>query len=383
MLGYDVDIVNSVQFSNHTGYPGGWEGDVLDGDRLLKLVGGMERNGLLSEGGRGGGDAIGHVLTGYIGSDSFLRAVVSVVERIKALNPACRYCCCCFPAYPVFRPFQTGDGTWNSPLANVFLLTDTSAIRCSATWGDSTSLGSSFRFTLTVSSHWQVTSQCSILHRAPIGTAWVSLTNPFPQADVLTPNQFEVEQLTGIRIGSIQDAQRACRSIHDRGVELVLITSVVLEGDDDEICLLASRRRRRRAEGGGGAEFDGGDDEQHLIRTPRLPGQFTGTGDVCAALFLAHTDRRGDEDGVEPSLAGVLGRVAGTMNSIVERTAGASLGGDGAGDDDGDDDGVARARRVASRELQLIRSRDDIINPPGGRFRARRVDPSGSVADGE
>lgn len=26
LLGYDVDIINSVQFSNHTGYPGGWEG---------------------------------------------------------------------------------------------------------------------------------------------------------------------------------------------------------------------------------------------------------------------------------------------------------------------------------------------------------------------
>lgn len=200
----------------------------------------------------------------------------------------------------------------------------------------------------------------------------LGLTILSPQADVLTPNQFEVEQLTGIRIGCIQDAQRACRSIHDKGVGLVLITSVVLEGDDDEICLLASRGKAS----GGGAE---GDDvaEQHLIRTPRLPGQFTGTGDVCAALFLAHTDRRGGRDGGGggPSLAGALERVAGTMNSIVERTARASLAEAG---DAGDEEGT-RARRVASRELQLIRSRDDIMNPPGGRFRARRVGPSGSA----
>ena len=65
-------------------------GDVLDGDRLLRLVEGMVRNGLLSNEGRGVKERIGHVLTGYIGSESFLRAVVSVVEKIKALNPACR-----------------------------------------------------------------------------------------------------------------------------------------------------------------------------------------------------------------------------------------------------------------------------------------------------
>lgn len=43
LLGFDVDIINSVQFSNHTGYPFGFEGEVLDGSMLEKLVNGMER----------------------------------------------------------------------------------------------------------------------------------------------------------------------------------------------------------------------------------------------------------------------------------------------------------------------------------------------------
>ena len=30
LLGFDVDVVNSVHFSNHTGFPGGWEGDAYD-----------------------------------------------------------------------------------------------------------------------------------------------------------------------------------------------------------------------------------------------------------------------------------------------------------------------------------------------------------------
>lgn len=104
LLGFDVDIINSVNFSNHTGYPNGWEGSVMDGDTLLKMVEGLERNGLLlsdfakgeeencekdGHGARIG--RIGNVLTGYIGSESFLHSVVTVVQKLKALNPECRY----------------------------------------------------------------------------------------------------------------------------------------------------------------------------------------------------------------------------------------------------------------------------------------------------
>lgn len=66
----------------------------MDGSKLLKLVDGLERNGLLSD------DCdvsdpgyIGHILTGYIGSESFLRSVVTVVKKLKALNSKCRYVC--------------------------------------------------------------------------------------------------------------------------------------------------------------------------------------------------------------------------------------------------------------------------------------------------
>ena len=47
LLGFDVDFVNSVQFSNHTGYSGGFKGQVLDGDQLVTLVQGLEANHLL------------------------------------------------------------------------------------------------------------------------------------------------------------------------------------------------------------------------------------------------------------------------------------------------------------------------------------------------
>ena len=50
--GYDVCPVNSVHFSNHTGY-GAFRGQVLNGAELLDVVSGIEANGLLTPGGCG------------------------------------------------------------------------------------------------------------------------------------------------------------------------------------------------------------------------------------------------------------------------------------------------------------------------------------------
>ena len=49
----------------------------------------MDRNGLLSSNDPDFDDGIGNILTGYIGSASFLDAVVSVVRKLKALNTKC------------------------------------------------------------------------------------------------------------------------------------------------------------------------------------------------------------------------------------------------------------------------------------------------------
>ncbi|KAL9689730.1 hypothetical protein QQ045_010119 [Rhodiola kirilowii] len=46
ILGYDVDPINSVQFSNHTGYPT-FKGQVLNGQQLWDLIEGLEANDLL------------------------------------------------------------------------------------------------------------------------------------------------------------------------------------------------------------------------------------------------------------------------------------------------------------------------------------------------
>ncbi|KAH7423893.1 hypothetical protein KP509_12G079400 [Ceratopteris richardii] len=96
LLGFDVDPINSVQFSNHTGYPV-CRGQVLNGDELWSLIEGLEANGLLY---------YTHLLTGYIGSLSFLNCVLRVVEKLRSVNPDLIYVC---------DPVMGDEGTFYIP----------------------------------------------------------------------------------------------------------------------------------------------------------------------------------------------------------------------------------------------------------------------------
>jgi hypothetical protein len=80
-----VDVVNSVHFSNHTGYAEGFEGDILKGEQLRAVLGGLERNGLLSD--------VGHLLTGYIGSDPFSAVLVFDDSPKREISSLCMRSC--------------------------------------------------------------------------------------------------------------------------------------------------------------------------------------------------------------------------------------------------------------------------------------------------
>ena len=362
LLGFDVDIINSVQYSNHTGYPFGVEGEVLDGRRLLSLIDGMERNGLLasssSQGGEGGGPSrIGNILTGYIGSASFLSAVVQIVHKLKKYDPTCRYIC--------------------DPV-----------------------LGDHGKFYV------------------PVELVHIYKRDVLQIADIITPNQFEIEQLTGITITNIIDAQIACGILHDMGVHTVLITSIVFPPSTDaatannspssettapstdSIAMFASHRDNNKTKTEETTtttttKTDTNEttveDEQYILYTPKLAGQYTGTGDVCAALFLGWTaitaaaaaaaaetvDDKTDENNDSMSsssssslLSTSLEKVGGTMHAIVKRTAAAASVSASST--------TSTTKLVSSRELQLISSRDDIIYPPR-LFHAVRVPPLSST----
>lgn len=58
-----MDAIDTVQFSNHTGYSS-FAGKVLDADGLWSLIEGLDKNDLLE---------YTHLLTGYMGSAALCR----------------------------------------------------------------------------------------------------------------------------------------------------------------------------------------------------------------------------------------------------------------------------------------------------------------------
>ena len=83
VLGFDVDVINSCQLSNHTGYPT-FKGDFLSGSQLDNLVDGLQSNQLLD---------YDYVLTGYIRNEGFLASVIRLLDMIKLHRPSVRYIC--------------------------------------------------------------------------------------------------------------------------------------------------------------------------------------------------------------------------------------------------------------------------------------------------
>ncbi|KAI9016330.1 Ribokinase-like protein [Phycomyces nitens] len=83
-LGFDVDILNTVQFSNHTGYPS-WTGGRLTANEVQELFTGLERNGLT--------DDYTHVLTGYIGNYEILERIEAFVCHLKTKSPKLIFVC--------------------------------------------------------------------------------------------------------------------------------------------------------------------------------------------------------------------------------------------------------------------------------------------------
>ncbi|EOD14621.1 hypothetical protein EMIHUDRAFT_448150 [Emiliania huxleyi CCMP1516] len=84
-LGVEVWPVNTVQFSNHTQYAEGWEGLPTPTEQIGLLAKGIERIGALGR--------CSAILSGYLGTEEQGGAVLDVVRRVKAANPAAIYCC--------------------------------------------------------------------------------------------------------------------------------------------------------------------------------------------------------------------------------------------------------------------------------------------------
>lgn len=196
------------------------------------LITGLEQNSLL--------DVYSHLLTGYIGQDAFLRKVVDTVKKLRAANPDLIY-------------GTSWDLKLFGTISQSLVLFERTV--CDPVMGDDGQM--------------YVPANLMPIYRDEI----------IPLSDICTPNQFEVELLTGQKIHSTDDAWQAMRWFHDRGVGTVALSSTDL-GAEGELLAFVSHRQCNSA--------------QLLRWTLSIPRQgggisFTGTGDLFASLFLAHS----------------------------------------------------------------------------------------------
>jgi len=194
-----------------------------------------------------------------------------------------------------------------------------------------------------------------------------------PKADCVTPNQFETEQLTGIKVKTIDDARKACEKLHQMGPSVVFITSVILvdvrdndndkqqirsqsltttdeesstDGDDSRVITIIASKRC--IDNDDDKEKRGQKHQMWRIDCPLIPGSFTGTGDVTASLLLGHLEHHPDD------LPLVMEKVINTMYVLIRRTH------------------EAKRKTVRSKELRLIQSKDIIEYPPST-FKAKQL----------
>jgi pyridoxine kinase len=83
-LGFDVWPVNTVQFSNHTGY-GHWQGDIFSAEHVRAVIQGLVALDLPKH--------CQAILSGYIGDKAIGQVIVETVQEFKTFNPQLIYLC--------------------------------------------------------------------------------------------------------------------------------------------------------------------------------------------------------------------------------------------------------------------------------------------------
>lgn len=206
------------------------------------------------------------VLSGYMGDAAIGEAILEAAAKVKAANPSAQYCC-----DPVIG--DVGRGVFVRPGIPEFMR-----------------------------------------------------DRALPAADVATPNQFELNFISGRETASLAAALQAVDKVHAIGPKTVLVTSLHVEDTPpDSIDLLAS-----------------GPDGKFRLRTPLLDISVNGAGDAIAALFFFHLLKT-------KSSAEALANAASSIFGLMKRT-----------------------KEAGSREILLIAAQDEFVTP-SHRFRAEQI----------
>lgn len=210
------------------------------------------------------------VLSGYQGGTDIADAILDTVARVKALNPQATYTC-----DPVMGNAKSG---------------------------------------------------CFVNPAIPV----LLRERVVPQADLVTPNQFELGFLAGMRVQTLDETLRAVDAVMAMGPRAVLVTSVQRpDAAPGTIEMLA-------------VDATGA----WLVATPYLPFKANGSGDVTAALFTAHYSQR---FGASGAACQALERTTASMFELLQRT-----------------------HNSGQRELQLVQAQESYV-APRVHFAARQV----------
>lgn len=167
-----------------------------------------------------------------------------------------------------------------------------------------------------------------------------------PLADIATPNQFEVELLTGKKICNESDAWASMKWFHERGVRMVALSSSEIGGTNVLVALLSAKK-------------SDGNLEKFKITIPRQGKiHLTGTGDLFAALLLANTTRHPNDTGLafELTIAAVQSVIEVTLNSMSQEMR----------------EGLVKVS-AQQRELRIIQSKK-FIEDPNVNLRAIKIE---------
>jgi len=111
-----------------------------------------------------------------------------------------------------------------------------------------------------------------------------------PAADIVTPNQYELDFLTGRETHSVADLLAAADKLIARGPATVLVTSAVVdEAAPQTISMVAVQA-----------------DQAWSVTTPLIDQVFTGSGDVTTAVFFARLLQSGHLDTALADTASVV-----------------------------------------------------------------------------
>ncbi|KAF9360191.1 hypothetical protein BGX34_007904 [Mortierella sp. NVP85] len=324
LLGFDVDVINTVNFSNHTGYPS-WTGEKATGEQLTKLYEGLHANGLVE---------YTHLLTGYIGSAQNLAAVTKIIQDLQSHgNP-----------FFVLDPVMGDNGELYVQPDVIPLYRELMKHAGAVTPNQFEAETLTDKKITDVKSCFEV---IDILHNAGVKNVIITSVT-------LSPRDIAAHAITPATNGGQQRQEGG-------------------EGKDDMsmYCVCSSRR--------------GDQDEKarvFAIGFPTYDGYFTGTGDLFSALLVARlfealeaessslTDRgasgealNSDGLGKEPytALAQACVKVVATMKAVVLRTFLAQKGITSRGQMDRTQ--ASSAAEVKRCELRLIQSKVDIEKP--------------------